>query len=79
MFGSLVLNYNFGSSTVGEAEMLRLRSVTLAPLLPFLSAMEGSVNCNDICTLFRKTGFIFPNILKPKTSKSRQCKKIEKF
>ena len=67
-FDSLVLNYLFGSSAIGEAEMIKLKNVTLSPLI-FLSAKEGSVSCNDVCTLFRKTGFIFLNFLNPKTLK----------
>lgn len=63
---------------VSEAEMIKLESLTLSPLV-FLSSKERSVSYNNICTLFRKTGFIFVNFLKPKTLTNGYFKKIGKF
>lgn len=42
---------------IDEAEMIKLKGVTLL-FLVFLSTKERSVGYNDICTLFRNTGFI---------------------
>lgn len=61
-----------------EAEMIKLKGVTL-PLLVFLSSKERRVGYNDICTLFRNTGFIFLNFLKSKSLTNGYLKKIGKF